>query len=198
VAEAERLTQHRTCLFRSTLMRELRHRNKNHLTMVQAVIYLTLRGESGKADHITKRIKSISEADEILTKSDDQTATMAELVFNALKLFEHAILLEGPPVTVGPTTARVLALVLHELCTNATKHGGLSREGGKVEVVWSLGDGELKLNWTETGGPQPSPSSDGFGFTFMTTLLESSGGRLETHFNKLGISQTIHIGDWQA
>jgi two-component sensor histidine kinase len=166
--------------------------------MVQAVIYLTLRGESGKADHIAKRINSISEADEILTKSDDQKATVAELVFNALKLFEHAIRLEGPPVTVGPTTARVLALVFHELCTNATKHGGLSREGGKVEVVWSLGDGELKLNWTETGGPQPSPSSDGFGFTFMTTLLESTGGRLDTQFNESGIRQVIHIVDWEA
>src|SRR4029078_11943236 len=95
----------RTLLFRlqrkretmELLMRELRHRNKNHLTMVQAVIYLTLRGEGSETDHIANRIKSISDADEILTKTDDQKATVSELVFNALKLFDHAIHLEGPP-----------------------------------------------------------------------------------------------------
>jgi two-component sensor histidine kinase len=180
------------------LMRELRHRSKNHLTLVQAVIYLTLRGESGKADQIAQRIKSISQADDILTKSHDQTATLAELVLNALKLFEHAVRIEGPPVTVGPTIARVLALVLHELCTNATKYGGLSLEGGKVDVVWSIGERELKLDWTETGGPEPFPSSEGFGFTFMTTLLESAGGRIKTDFKQTGVSHSIHLTDWEA
>ena len=88
-------------------------------------------------------------------------------------------LIAGPTMVVQPERAQALAVVLHELATNAAKYGSLSVSGGHVEVDWSRGaDGRLVLRWTETGGPPVEPPSrSGFGTRVMENMIRGQRGR---------------------
>jgi two-component sensor histidine kinase len=174
------------------LMKELQHRSKNHLSVVQAIVTHTLRGDGERAKQIGGRIKCLAEADELLTKSPQQSIYLANLAALELNPYEHAVTMQGPAVLLGPTTAQVIALVLHELCTNATKYGALSKAGGHVSVTWSRPDQNLHLRWIETGGPPvKNPPSSGFGLSFIGSLLRNVHGQITTEFRPEGIVHTV-------
>jgi two-component sensor histidine kinase len=95
---------------------------------------------------------------------------------------------------VGPTLAQVLALVLHELCTNATKYGALRVEGGVISVTWLVAVDELHLKWVETGGPPPEAERfGGFGLTFVSNLLRNVDGKITSHFRQEGAAHSIIV-----
>ena len=174
------------------LMKELQHRSKNHLSVVQAIVSHSLRGDSERSKQIAGRIKCLAEADDLLTKSPQQNISLTDLAALELNPYEHAVTMQGPPVLLGPTLGQVIALVLHELCTNATKYGALSQAGGQVSVNWSVLDENLHLRWTETGGPLVTPPSrGGFGLKFMSSLLRNVDGQITTEFRSEGIVHTM-------
>jgi two-component sensor histidine kinase len=186
----DRLNYKREAL--ALLMKELQHRSKNHLSVVQAIVAHSIRGDNERSRLIAGRIKCIADADNLLTKSPQQSVGLAELLELELMPFRQAVKTAGPSVILGPTLAQVIALVLHELCTNANKYGALSKEGGYVSVTWSVLDESLHLRWAELGGPAvSSPSKGGFGLGFLNSLLKNVKGKITTEFPADGVVHTI-------
>jgi PAS domain S-box-containing protein len=162
------------------LVNELNHRVKNTLATVQSLAGQTFRGE--RADEAARRsfegrLFALAKAHDMLTRENWEGAELSVLVTDALSPFRQGperFTIAGPRVRVSPRMALALAMVLHELATNATKYGALSVPRGMVAIRWSLIAGEpdrLDLVWQETGGPAvAAPARTGFG----TRLIERS------------------------
>jgi two-component sensor histidine kinase/DNA-binding response OmpR family regulator len=164
------------------LAREVDHRSRNVLAVVQSVIRLT-RAETIAAyiKAVEGRVGALSRAHTLLSRSRWEGADLASLASEELAPYRSAgddrAIASGPSIILGPAVAQTLALVLHELATNAAKYGALSAPRGKVSVTWNLTSEELTLRWVETGGPQPTPpSSEGYGTRVINATVE---GQLE-------------------
>jgi PAS domain S-box-containing protein len=154
------------------LLAELSHRVKNTLAVVQGIAAQSLSGGRSLAEArevLTKRLRALANAHTLLTASEWQGASLEALVAAELEPYEGRAEVAGGDVTLSPKEALTLSLVLHELATNAAKHGALSAPGGRVEVGWEVA-GEapartLRLRWRERGGPPVPvpPSRRGFG-----------------------------------
>lgn len=162
------------------LIREVDHRAKNALAVVQAVIRLT-KAETPErfVEVVEGRIAALAHAHTILAMNRWEGASLTRLVQVELEAYADAdsdqrVTLAGPDIVVRPEAAQPLSMVLHELTTNAAKHGALSRPEGRLEVRWSVienGDW-IRLDWQEKGGPivPPGPVRRGFG----ATMIEAS------------------------
>ena len=112
-----------------------------------------------------------------------------------------AVFLEGPPVPLAPAAVQPFAMVLHELATNAAKHGALSAPGGRLEVRWRAGrmagdDGLLRLRWAETGGPPLAgpPTRRGFGTRVIeATVRGQLGGAVERRWEPSGLVVEVAV-----
>ncbi len=154
---------------------ELNHRVKNSLTMVQAFTSQTFRNATNLSDaqsRLSDRIAMLSRANDLLTAGNWSGADIADVVKSAtLVHVEHdpgRLTVRGPSVRLGPRTAFSLSLALHELATNAAKHGAWSSERGQVDIRWQVWEPDasptLSIVWTEAGGPPVTvPTTRGFG-----------------------------------
>jgi len=166
----------------SLLAREVDHRAKNAMAIVQSIVRLTK--ANGIADYaavIEGRIKALSRAHAILSDSRWQGADLAKLVDDELAPYRSSgadrILVAGPNVLLDPTTAQTLALALHELATNAAKYGALSQASGRLELNWEVQPQAIVVNWRETGGPSThAPRQTGFGTRIITSSVERQLG----------------------
>jgi len=156
------------------LNRELQHRVKNTLAVVQGLASQTFRGatEVGPAlDKLQSRIRALGEANDILREASWEVCHLPDLAVRALEPFNArgAITLAGPQCILPEETCVPLVLALHELATNAVKYGALSNERGTVELVWKMAIDaqsrhDLHLEWRERGGPIVSvPTRSGLG-----------------------------------
>jgi PAS domain S-box-containing protein len=160
------------------LAREVDHRARNALALVQSIVRLT-RSDTIKS-YITAvdgRIGALSRAHTLLAQSRWQGADLARLVDEELSPYRmgdgERIEAAGPDVSLEPRTAQTLALALHELSTNAAKYGALSVMSGRVELAWELRPDSLILHWTESGGPSTlPPASPGFGIRVISASVE--------------------------
>ena len=158
------------------LAREVDHRARNTLAVIQSIIRLT-RAKSVK-DYVLAiegRIKALARAHTLLSDSRWNGADLATLVADELAPYRAGdkIQFRGPDISLQPATAQGLALALHELATNAAKHGALSSPGGKIMLDWDLQPDALKLNWVENGGPVTSaPSARNFGLKVIVASVE--------------------------
>jgi len=160
------------------LAREVDHRAKNAMAIVQSIVRLTKAESIAEyANVIEGRIKALSRAHALLSDSRWQGAEMAKLVEEELAPYRssHAdrIKISGPKLVLEPTTAQTLALALHELSTNAVKYGSLSQAAGRLELHWEIRPREIIVTWRESGGPvvQP-PLQTGFGAKIITSSIE--------------------------
>src|SRR4051812_42176249 len=164
------------------LAREVDHRAKNAMAIVQSIVRLTkAKGIEDYAAVIEGRIKALSRAHAILSDSRWQGADLAKLVDDELAPYRsgHAerIRVAGPNVLLDPTTAQTLALALHELATNAAKYGALSQAAGELDLTWDIQPGAILVNWRETGGPATrAPHKTGFGTRIITSSVERQLG----------------------
>ena len=164
---------------RQTLLaREVDHRAKNALALVQSIIRLT-RAEDlpTYVTAVEGRIKALSRAHTILSQSRWHGADLRGLIDEELAPYRvgnaEKIKTAGPEVLLQPSSAQTLALALHELATNAAKYGALSSISGKLQLSWQLSDGKLVLDWDETGGPVTKPPSvNGFGSRIILASIE--------------------------
>jgi PAS domain S-box-containing protein len=196
----EDITERRSWEKRQLLMnRELSHRVKNTLAVIQAMARHTLRSATDPAAFTTAfegRLRALSISHNLLTSSQWEGAEIGELARE--QLAPHAtgagrIRLEGPSLLIPPGMATTLGLVLHELATNAAKYGALSAPSGKVTARWRVEPGvpqrNLIIEWTERGGPAVTePQRTGFG----SVLIENSG-KVEQHFEPEGLRCTIEM-----
>jgi two-component sensor histidine kinase len=165
------------------LVRELHHRVKNTLATVQALVGATGRStDSFDAFYrsFSNRIVSLAKTHNLLTEDYWQTAPLREIALIELKPFAEGrqprFMLIGPPVELSADLAVPVGMALHELTTNAVRHGALSVPTGYVRVQWSVGETEgvrkLHLEWCEFGGPPVSePQHKGFGSILLQRVL---------------------------
>jgi PAS domain S-box-containing protein len=196
----EDITERRSWEKRQLLMnRELSHRVKNTLAVIQAMARHTLRSATDPAAFTAAfegRLRALSISHNLLTSSHWEGAEIVELARE--QLAPHAgsagrLRLEGPSLLIPPGMATTLGLVLHELGTNAAKYGSLSAPGGKVMVNWRVEPAtpqrNLIIEWTERGGPAVSaPQRKGFG----SVLIENSG-KVQQQFESTGLRCTIEM-----
>jgi two-component sensor histidine kinase len=100
----------------------------------------------------------------------------------------------GPDVPLGPHAAQALAIIIHELATNAVKYGSLSISIGRVAIEWAISGEQLTLSWTETGGPATDrPSREGFGTRAISALSQQLGGTVSAEWRRDGLVCTLAI-----
>jgi PAS domain S-box-containing protein len=164
------------------LAREVDHRAKNALALVQSIVRLTRASDiAAYTAAVEGRIRALSRAHTILSQSRWQGADMRGIVEEEVEPYRTGdlakVVTHGPNVSLQPAAAQSLALALHELVTNAAKYGALSSVSGRVELSWELTPGMLELRWTESGGPPTqSPSSPGFGTRIIMASVEGQLG----------------------
>jgi two-component system, chemotaxis family, CheB/CheR fusion protein len=190
------------------LLSELSHRVKNTLTVVQAIASQTMRSSGGREDFAERfngRISALARAHSLLVESNWRGTDFGELVRGQLKPYaseeSDRLSVEGPPVILAAEQATAFGLVLHELATNAVKHGSLSRPGGTVSVTWTIGPGNprrvLTVEWKEKGAPAvKAPLANGFG----SSLIERGipGATVDRQFHRDGVVCTITVPLQQA
>ena len=164
------------------LAREVDHRAKNALALVQSIVRLTrAKSVEGYVAAVEGRIKALSRAHTVLSHSRWQGADLAGLVEEELAPYrtgEHDKLTAyGPRVQLQPAAAQTLALALHELATNAAKYGALSSISGRVKLTWELHSDSLRMQWCEAGGPPAqAPAAPGFGTRIIVASIERQLG----------------------
>ena len=170
------------------LTRELQHRVKNTLAMVNALANQTLRRAANVQDGLaafSARLIALGQAHDILTQTSWTSAPIAAIVENSLKTHrpddETRITIDGPDLRLNARQSLALALGIHELATNAAKYGALSNDTGQVAVDWSLatvgGERHLTFVWSETGGPAVTPPANrGFGSRLIEQAMAAEFG----------------------
>jgi PAS domain S-box-containing protein len=184
------------------LIEELNHRVKNTLAMTQAIASQSLRHARSASDFVesfTGRVQALAKAHSLLTDRKLEGAELTELVREQVTLgvADERVICSGPMVILGAQPAIHLALVLHELATNARKYGGLSVPQGRLSVKWevhSSGSRTLLLDWTESGGPQVSaPLTAGFGTTLIERTLQTHGGEATVRYGVTGVTCKLRL-----
>ncbi|MCL4765127.1 MAG: PAS domain S-box protein [Hyphomicrobiaceae bacterium] len=165
------------------IMRELSHRSKNLLAVIQAMARQTVRTSRDLDDfqeRFTARVKGLSQSHDLLVKRNWRGVPVADLVRAHLTAFvdraEHRLDLSGPSLSLKPEAAQNIGLALHELATNASKHGALSSPTGRIAIWWGTeerdGERRFRMSWRESGGPQvEAPRQRGFGHTVVEAMV---------------------------
>jgi PAS domain S-box-containing protein len=180
------------------LFSELNHRVKNTLATIQAIARQSLRSQSDPGAFVagfTGRIRALARAHDLLVQGRMQGAELADLVREQVELGgDPRISWAGPTVTLDPRAAMQMALVLHELATNARKYGALSVPTGRLKIGWTTTRRELLLEWTESGVPSvTAPTSVGFGTTLIERSFEAHQGESAIRFLADGLSCEIRL-----
>jgi PAS domain S-box-containing protein len=164
------------------LMREMNHRAKNMLSVVDAIAHQTAtRNPQDFIERFSQRIQSLSANQDLLFRSEWKGVEISGLVHAQLAhfadLISSRIFADGPRLRLNAASAQAIGLALHELATNAGKYGALSTHTGRVDITWDAGGGRFTMCWIESGGPAVSaPQHRGFGSVVMGVMVERSVG----------------------
>jgi PAS domain S-box-containing protein len=189
---------------RQLLLREMNHRAKNFIAVASSLVTLSARHARTKEDlvrTVRDRLDALLRAHELVRPAivdpvelDRPTTTLHGLMNAIFAPYVDSdarrIVIEGPDVILGGNAATGLALVFHELTTNAAKYGSLSEEGGSVEIGWSVTDDKLLLRWNEQGGPsiEQTPELEGFGTMLsQMSISRQLGGELLQQWRPEGL-----------
>jgi two-component system CheB/CheR fusion protein len=192
------------------LLREMDHRVKNLFAITGGIVSLSARAAATPQEMATSvqgRLGALAAAHQLVrpqvgAKSTRATATLAAIVETVLRPFvtageaggESCTTLTGPDVTVSGDAVTSMAMILHELATNAAKYGALSRPGGHVDIAWNIKRKRLALSWTERGGPpvKGPPEREGFGSLLaQRSIAGQLDGTMDHDWRKGGL--TVHL-----
>lgn len=194
------------------LTREMNHRIQNLFAMTHSLVRMSARhaGSAGElADTLLGRLGALQRAHGLVRRgfaSTQATATgsdLAGLIRDIMKPHEGQpgnestrCIIRGAPLSCGQRSTTALALVFHELATNAAKYGALSTEAGRVAIEWREEDGNLLLRWVESGGPliEAAPGHSGFGATLVSnSVTRQLGGTLRQDWQPAGLVLEIEL-----
>jgi two-component sensor histidine kinase len=175
--------------FGKVVVGELAHRLKNKIATIQSIVSYQLRGQPELRDAIVGRLMALSGTDDLILEAQGQGADLRAILTIELGAYEASrVLMAGPPVFLPAKLALSMALLVHELATNAAKYGALSVESGVVSMHWSMSNRVLELFWRETGGPAVAqPTHRGFGVRLISGALEQFSGSTEMIFETSGL-----------
>ncbi|RYG97082.1 MAG: DUF4118 domain-containing protein [Alphaproteobacteria bacterium] len=182
------------------LQRELSHRMKNTLAMVQAVVSQSLRNASDPkvaAELASARIMALARAQDALTATNWSAADVDAIVRASIAPHHDGgdrFVVSGPSIKLEAQRSLGLALAIHELATNATKYGALSNDAGVVTITWNISrDNFFRFVWDERGGPPVNePGPLGFGSRLTQRVVPMYfDGTAEINFEKAGLTYTL-------
>ncbi len=178
---------------RDLMTKELEHRSRNTYAVIDAIVQKTLEDDPDRANIISGRIRAVKFANELLDHTATHTVLLKTLLLHEFTPYGEAHLhAEGSDIELSADTARHLALVFHELVTNAAKYGALSNSVGRVLIAWNNEDRIVRLEWREEGGPVVSPpKKPGFGSRIVTQSLKSVSGSIAPTFAPEGLRCSI-------
>lgn len=161
------------------LTRELAHRVKNTIAVLQSIVMHTLQPRPEVDDlrlTIVERFAALSRAHDLLLGTDFIAADFKELVDRSLEVHGGNFVVNGPSIDLSPQASLSFALVMHELATNAVKYGSLHSNQGIVEVTWQIADDVFTFRWKEMNGRTiEKPEASGFGSRLIRSTLEGLG-----------------------
>jgi two-component sensor histidine kinase len=185
------------------LLAELDHRVKNVLATVSAVASQTKDASGSMEEFVTAldgRIRSMASAHELLSFRRWQGLPVAALLRRELAAYATSdnVEIDGPEIMLSPPVFQAIAMVIHELATNAAKYGALSTQSGRVSVRWNRklnGSTQFVLVWQETGGPKvETPKKSGYGTSVVRDLIPYEfGGRVDVEFASEGLRCQLEI-----
>ncbi|TNC52385.1 PAS domain S-box protein [Rubellimicrobium rubrum] len=191
---------------RQLLVRELNHRVKNLFAIAGGMVAMTARTTRTSVEMarvLTGRLGALASAHDLIQAAVVGSAgteavclqKVAAAVLAPHRPVGEYLGLGGPPVSLGPGAATGLALVLHELATNAAKYGALSVAHGRLDLTWTVGEGRLDLEWRESGGPPVvPPRRAGFGSRLAQRTVEDQlGGTLGQDWWPEGLRVTLSL-----
>jgi len=184
------------------MIRELRHRSGNLFSQLLALFSQTAKNSKNLAELVQKyeaRVLALANAHRLITEGGWQSASLIELLNVLLAPYLDRITFAGPNVFLEADPTFGLSMAIHELTTNASKHGSLSTRSGRVEVTWQVRRGELgltlDLNWLEREGPAPKRQRrPGFGSRLVTMVIERQlNGTVEMRYDPDGLGVQLSV-----
>jgi two-component sensor histidine kinase len=188
---AKRLIREET--YRKLVVDELQHRLKNKLSTIHAVLHQVLEDQPQIWASIDRRMRALSTTDDLIAKLDGRGCDIKDLLLSELGPYGHVrFSLNGDRLFLPDKLAVSLALIFHELATNAGKYGAFSAARGLLQVSWSLTDERLNIVWDETEGPAVEAiGAAGFGSKLLKSALKPFDGRTDISFLKTGVHCTM-------
>ena len=193
---AKRLIQEEE--YRKLVVDELQHRLKNKLSTIHAVLHQVLHDQPQVWASIDPRIRALSATDDLIARVDGSGCDIKDLLRSELGPYGHVRFnLNGDPLFLPAKLAVSLALIFHELATNAGKYGAFSAANGMLQVSWSVTEDKadirwLNISWDETEGPTvENVGPAGFGTKLLQSALRSFDGKTEISFLKSGVHCTM-------
>jgi two-component sensor histidine kinase len=179
--------------YRKLVVAEFQHRLKNKLSTIHAVLHLILQDQPQVWASIDQRLRALSATDDLIARVDGSGCDIKDLLLSELGPYGHVrFTLNGNPLFLPAKLAVSMALMFHELATNAAKYGAFSSPHGLLQVSWSVSDDRLNITWDETEGPAVgSVGQPGFGTKLLNSALTPFDGKTEIAFLKTGIHCTM-------
>jgi len=181
--------------YRRLVVDELRHRIANKSATLDAIIGYELRDDKKALEKISGRLRAVAATDELIVNSNEQGAHIGDILKAELEPYDAArVCFQGSPILLPPRLAVTLALVFHELATNAAKYGALSVPKGQLLISWKISGDTVNIDWIESGGPPvEAPSRQGFGGKLFQRALNPYHGRVQRKFERSGLKCNITL-----
>lgn len=183
---------------RLLLAREVDHRAKNALAVVQALVSQTMAPTiEAFTEAVRGRVGALGRAHSLLAQNRWQGGDIGRIISEEIEAYHKPgrFRVRGDRVVLGPNAVQPFSLLVHELATNALKHGSLSVAGGKVDIAWRfVPGGDLLFEWLEIDGPPAlDAAAEGFGMTLMNTVMRQLGGRLDIEWQSEGLRVSAFV-----
>ncbi|HEY0052627.1 MAG TPA: HWE histidine kinase domain-containing protein [Caulobacteraceae bacterium] len=182
---------------RRLLMREVDHRARNALAVVQSLVRLTKAADiETYQTALLGRINALARAQGNLAERRWEGASLREIICDELRALcpKECFSIDGPDATLQPDHAQPTSMIIHELATNAFKHGALSTPDGHVDVAWTVADGAVEIEWRERGGPPvKEPERRGFGSKLIQQLCQQAGATVSKTWDPAGLRAYIRL-----
>jgi two-component sensor histidine kinase len=179
--------------YRKLVVDELQHRLKNKLSTIHAVLHQILHDQPHTWASIDHRMRALSATDDLIARLDGSGCDIKDLLLSELGPYGHVrFTLNGSPLFLPAKLAVSLALIFHELATNAAKYGAFSSPRGLLQVSWIVSEDRLNIIWDETEGPPVGEiGAPGFGTKLLKLALKPFDGKTEITFLKTGVHCTM-------
>lgn len=180
---------------RDLLMREVDHRSRNVLAIVQSLMHLTRAADldAYKAT-LAGRVNALARAQTSLASRQWEGGRLEDVIREELDALcpRDQVSIAGPEVDLSPEQVQPISMLLHELATNANKYGAFSQHGGRLSVTWSLTARRVILEWREAGGPPVTPPArQGFGSALKDAMARQIGGSLTRRWEPDGLTAEV-------
>lgn len=183
------------------LMQQMHHREKNVLAMAMAIASQSLARATGIAEGrmaVEQRLMALAEAHNLLREGGSDAVGLRRLVDRAIAPYDTVpsrLHVDGADLPLSSPSALAVAMAVHELCTNAVKHGALATRSGRVAIAWRAGTEGLHWTWRELDGPPVSPPRRrGFGLRVIEAgFRDQLHGSIEMSFAPTGLVCTVEV-----